>query len=105
MNRKLEVAGFLLAALSLAACGKETTGPESADAARVATTAATEVRQTASDTMSYEVSIAIAAANRKRALRDCEDRAPDERGQCRSEIESDWDIAKAALADLRGDQG
>ncbi len=103
MKRNLSVMNGLLACLWLTACGEAAPDPESAALADAM--AAMEERQTTSDTMSYEVSIAIAAANRKRALRDCEERAPDERRGCRDEIEADWDIAKAALADLRGDQG
>jgi len=58
----------------------------------------------ATGTTSYEVAIAIAAANRNRAFRECDDRSAPERNPCRAEIESQWDIAKAALEDLRGDQ-
>lgn len=103
MKRKLSVMSGLLACLWLTACAEAVPDPKAAVLAEA--TAAMAERQTTSDTMSYEVSIAIAAANRKRALRDCEERASDERPRCRSEVESDWDIAKAALADLRGDQG
>jgi hypothetical protein len=55
--------------------------------------------------MSYEVAIAIAAANRNRALEQCAALPAAGRSRCRAEVQSDWDVARAALEDLRGDQG
>lgn len=67
--------------------------------------AAQPVPEPAPETMSYEVAIAIAAANRNRALERCEARPAAERRRCRSAIETEWDAARSALEDLRGDQG
>lgn len=61
--------------------------------------------QPAPEAMSYEVAIAIAAANRKRAFEQCAARPAAERRRCRSEIESEWDAARAELEGLRGDRG
>lgn len=53
---------------------------------------------------SYEVAIATAAANRKRALEECDRRPEDEREDCSTQVETDWEIAKSAVGDLRGEQ-
>lgn len=53
--------------------------------------------------MSYEVAIAIAAANRNRALEGCEAWPPADRHRCRLEVLADWEVARAGLEDLRGD--
>ena len=55
------------------------------------------------DMTSYEVAIAIAAANRKKAEADCDTRPTDEREACMSEVESDWTTTRSALEDLRGE--
>ncbi len=54
--------------------------------------------------MSYEVAIAIAAADRNRAIRDCGTRPEPERETCMTVARANWDIARAALDGLRGDQ-
>jgi hypothetical protein len=56
------------------------------------------------ETMSYEVAIAIAAADRNRAIRDCGARPELERRTCITVAHANWEIAKAAVDDLRGDQ-
>ena len=53
---------------------------------------------------SYEVAIAIAAANRKKAEADCSSRPTAERETCLSAIASEWDTTRTALEDLRGEQ-
>jgi len=53
---------------------------------------------------SYEVAIAIAAANRKKAEADCDTRPTEEREACMAGIESDWTTTRTALEDLRGEQ-
>ena len=55
------------------------------------------------DMTSYEVAIAIAAANRKKAEADCDTRPTDEREACMGEVESDWTTTRSALEDLRGE--
>jgi hypothetical protein len=57
-----------------------------------------------SQAMSYEVAIAIAAADRNRALRDCGARPEPERDTCITVARANWDSARAALDALRGDQ-
>ena len=52
---------------------------------------------------SYEVAIAIAAANRKKAEADCETRPAKEREACMTEVETDWSTTRTALDDLRGE--
>lgn len=54
--------------------------------------------------MSYEVAIAIAAADRNRAIRECGARPEPERETCITVARANWDIAKAAVDDLRRDQ-
>ncbi|MGH8251976.1 MAG: hypothetical protein ACREVI_15005 [Steroidobacteraceae bacterium] len=58
----------------------------------------------AMDGASYEVGIATAAANRKRAHEQCELRPETERDACNAGVEADWDVAKATVDDLRGEQ-
>ena len=58
----------------------------------------------APESMSYEVAIAIAAADRNRAIRDCAARPEQERETCMTVAHANWDIAKSAADDLRGDQ-
>ena len=56
------------------------------------------------DMTSYEVAIAIAAANRKKAEADCDTRPTQEREACMTEVETDWSTTRSALEDLRGEQ-
>ena len=53
---------------------------------------------------SYEVAIAVAAANRKKAEADCEARQGTERKNCLAAISAEWDTTRTALEDLRGEQ-
>ena len=52
---------------------------------------------------SYEVAIAIAAANRKKAEADCDTRPTQEREACMTDVETDWSTTRSALEDLRGE--
>lgn len=56
------------------------------------------------DMTSYEVAIAIAAANRKKAEADCDTRPTEERQSCLTLVETDWTTTRSALEDLRGEQ-
>ena len=84
----------IAALLSLAGCD------ESATPAPVPA----EVAAPPPQAMSYEVAIAIAAADRNRAIRECGTRPEPERETCITVARANWDIAKAAVDDLRGDQ-
>ena len=53
------------------------------------------------DMTSYEVAIAIAAANRKKAEADCDTRPTQERAACMTEVETEWSTTRSALDDLR----
>ena len=53
---------------------------------------------------SYEVAIAIAAANRRKAEANCETQPTEERENCLTGVTTDWDTTRAALEDLRGEQ-
>ena len=55
------------------------------------------------DMTSYEVAIAIAAANRKKAEADCDTRPTEEREACMTGVETDWSTTRSALEDLRGE--
>lgn len=59
---------------------------------------------TVPDMTSYEVAIAIAAANRKKAEADCDTRPTAEREACMTDVETDWSTTRSALEDLRGEQ-
>jgi ABC-type uncharacterized transport system auxiliary subunit len=96
--RGARVAGAAAAAVVLCGCGYGAADEEIQEAAR-------PVAAEEPAAMSYEVAIAIAAANRNRALEQCAALPAAERGRCRAEVQSDWDVAQAALKDLRGDQG
>lgn len=54
--------------------------------------------------LSYEVAIATAAAHRNRALRECETRPEAERQACIEVALANWEVERAATADLRGEQ-
>lgn len=82
------------ALLSLAGCDEAAT-----PAAAPAETAAPPAQA-----MSYEVAIAITAADRNRAIRECGARPEPERETCITVARANWDIARAAVDDLRGDQ-
>jgi len=55
------------------------------------------------DMTSYEVAIAIAAANRKKAEADCDTRPTEERETCMADVETQWSTTRSALEDLRGE--
>lgn len=73
--------------------------PSSVVPARTVPTSSTTVP----DMTSYEVAIAIAAANRKKAESDCDTRPTQEREACMTEVETDWSTTRSALDDLRGE--
>lgn len=58
---------------------------------------------TVPDMTSYEVAIAIAAANRRKAEADCDTRPTQEREACMTGVETDWSTTRSALEDLRGE--
>ena len=60
--------------------------------------------RTVREMTSYEVAIAIAAANRKKAEADCDTRPTEEREACMTDVETDWSTTRSALEDLRGEQ-
>ncbi|HUG04462.1 MAG TPA: hypothetical protein VML92_08540 [Steroidobacteraceae bacterium] len=53
---------------------------------------------------SYEVAIAIAAANRRKAEAACDAQPPAEREACLAAIAAEWNTTRTALDDLRGKQ-
>lgn len=53
--------------------------------------------------MSYEVAIATVAANRNRALHDCEARPVEERAACIAVAMANWEAERAGVDDLRGE--
>lgn len=53
---------------------------------------------------SYEVAIAIAAANRRKAEAACDSQPTAQRDACRAAIATEWDTTRTALDDLRGEQ-
>lgn len=53
---------------------------------------------------SYEVAIAIAAANRRKAEAACDAQSPAERESCLASIAAEWNTTRTALDDLRGEQ-
>jgi len=99
---------LMAAVLILAACDETPRSTEAGSlplpAAAVSTASTPVSTDDAFDTTSYEVGIAVAAANRNRALEQCGARPAAERKNCRTEVQSRWEVAKAALEDLRGDQ-
>lgn len=66
--------------------------------------AVAETGAAVSQAMSYEVAIAIATADRNRAVRECNARPAPERATCVTVARANWESGKAALDDLRGDQ-
>lgn len=56
------------------------------------------------DMTSYEVAIAIAAANRRKAEAACDSRPPAQRESCLAEVTAEWNTTRTALDDLRGEQ-
>jgi nitrate/nitrite-specific signal transduction histidine kinase len=91
------IAGAAAVALLLSACGG---GP----AAEQIEQAVQPEPAEAPVAMSYEVAIAIAAANRNRALEQC-DTAAAVRRRCRDAVLAEWETTRAALQGLREDQG
>lgn len=53
---------------------------------------------------SYEVAIAIAAANRRKAETACDSQPSAEREACLASIATEWNTTRTALDDLRGEQ-
>jgi hypothetical protein len=53
---------------------------------------------------SYEVAIAIAAANRRKAEAACDPQPAAEREACLAAIAAEWNTTRTALDDLRGEQ-
>ena len=104
---------LIVAALLLMGCSPEPPAPVSDEPPTVpaddlpSTTVPAAPLQTSSSVSnmsSYEVAIAIAAANRRKAEADCETRATEERESCLAAIASEWDTTRTALEDLRGEQ-
>ena len=56
------------------------------------------------DMTSYEVAIAIAAANRRKAEAGCESLPSSRRENCLTGVATEWDTTRTALEDLRGEQ-
>ncbi len=99
----------LIVAFAMAGCGDspppivtEDQAPPGATAAVIAPTPATAA--VVPDMTSYEVAIAIAAANRKRAETACDTLPEANREKCHSGITADWEVTQTALEDLRGEQ-
>lgn len=88
---RLAVAAALLA---LAGC----------DEAAEPASAVAESGAAVAQAMSYEIAIAIAAADRNRAIKECNARPAPERETCVTVARANWESGKAALEDLRGDQ-
>lgn len=53
---------------------------------------------------SYEVAIAIAAANRRKAEAACDSQTAAQRESCLAAIATEWNTTRTALDDLRGEQ-
>lgn len=53
---------------------------------------------------SYEVAIAIAAANRRKAEAACDSQPAAQRESCLASIATEWNTTRTALDDLRGEQ-
>ncbi|MGB5131597.1 MAG: CHASE3 domain-containing protein [Steroidobacteraceae bacterium] len=90
------LAGFLI----LAGCGD---APKSA-AHVAASPPPPPAASAASQTTSYEVAIAIAAANRNRDLKQCDAGPVPERKDCEARVGAEWEATKGSLEDLRGNQ-
>ncbi len=56
------------------------------------------------DMTSYEVAIAIAAANRRKAEAACDSEPAAQRESCLAAIATEWNTTRTALDDLRGEQ-
>lgn len=97
-------------ALALAGCGESpppiVTEDQATAAAAATPTPAPAPPTTAvvPDMTSYEVAIAIAAANRKRAELACDTLPEADREKCHSGVSADWEVTQTALEDLRGEQ-
>jgi hypothetical protein len=91
----------LLALISLTACGPA--DPGSSLGAGVSEPAPGRVSETPAPRLSYEVGIATAAANRNRALRECDLRPQPERGACVEVALANWEVERAAMEGLRGE--
>jgi hypothetical protein len=107
-GRRITSAAFVASVLAMAACG-ESPSEKVADqelplAPDESPTPVPDSTGRLPDTMSYEVAIAIAAANRNRATKECDLRPESERETCVAGVQSDWIEAKSAVDDLRGNQ-
>ena len=91
-----------LAAALLAACGGADSEPPPAPAAPESAAIPDPNPPATAAEPSYEVAIAIAAANRNRAQETCDARPPRERDACRADVDEQWEIAKSALEEARG---
>ncbi len=93
------MAAVLALGLALAGCGEEPSATVDAPPAPPPPVTAEPPAE-----MSYEVAIAIAAANRNRDLKQCAAGAAPDRKDCEAKVASEWEVAKASLEDLRGNQ-
>ena len=90
---------LLALGMTLAGCGDEPA--VTADAAPAPPPPATAE---APGEMSYEVAIAIAAANRNRDLKQCDTGPVPARRNCETKALAEFEVQKASLEDLRGNQ-
>jgi len=108
MNRAVIVAALLLMGCSPEPPAPVSDEPPTVPADDLPSTAVPAAPMQTSNTVptmtSYEVAIAIAAANRRKAEADCESRPPEERDICLTAIAGEWDTTRTALEDLRGEQ-
>jgi hypothetical protein len=108
-------AGVVIAAAVLAAasgCGPEPPGPVDDEPPTVpADDLPSSIVPTSSvpasdpgNMTSYEVAIAIAAANRRKADAACDSEPSAQRESCLAAIATEWNTTRTALDDLRGEQ-
>ena len=95
----IAMAALLACGVMLGGCGDEP--GSTADAAPAPPPPAAAE---ASGEMSYEVAIAIAAANRNHDLRQCDAGPAPARRNCEVKALSEFEVTKASLEDLRGNQ-
>jgi hypothetical protein len=106
-------ASVALAALMFTGCDREPLEPvkdepptvpaDDTPATVVPASATSAASRKQSDMTSYEVAIAIAAANRKKAEADCESLPTADRKNCLAGVVTDWNTTRTALEDLRGE--
>lgn len=99
---------IVLAALLVALAGCAEPGEPGAGVSEPASAVNSEIpapsETPAPISASYEVAIATAAANRNRALEECEARLDAERPACIEVALANWETERAATNDLRGEQ-